>query len=165
MRYRAPLEAGEYVVTCNRAHPLKLVRPLTVLLAGIFLSSMVQVLASQTPAWGPVAPVLLAAAALYAIVRIWNWLVTGYALTDRRIVIFRSLRARRPLALMLENLTSAGGGEGLAARTLGCGTVRLSLPGQVFELTCQNDPAEFLRLCREQRERRLRALWWRGSRV
>lgn len=151
MRFRAPLEPGEEVVTCNRAHPTRLLRPALTLLAAIFLASVLQVVAGAYPAWSPVGPILLVAALIYAVARLCRWLVTGYALTTRRIVIFRSLRARRPLALPLEHVLGVVGPRGVAHRVVGSGTVRVALPGQAFDLTHQKEPARFARLCEQQR--------------
>lgn len=165
MKYRAPLEPGERVITCNRAHPAKLLRPALVLLAGIFLASFLQTLSGQYPAWAPVAPLLLVAALLFAAAKTYRWLVTGYALTDRRVVIFRSLRGRKPLAIPLEQTTGITGPPGPLHRLTGTGTVRIAIPGQVFDLTYQKEPERFVGICQECRDRRFIGRSWPMPRV
>lgn len=155
MRYRAPLMAGEQVVTCNRAHPMKLLRPLAVLLLGVFLASMLQVLGSLSAGWSAAAPIVLVASVVYALVRGYRWAVTGYALTSRRVVIFRGLGGRLPLAIPWETVEEVRGPRGPYARWTGFGTVRVRARGQSFDLTYQKEPGRFVRMCDEYRGRYL----------
>jgi membrane protein YdbS with pleckstrin-like domain len=165
VRYRAPLMPGEQVVTCNRAHPMKLLRPLLVLLLGIFLASMLQVLGSLSAGWTAAAPIVLVAALVYAAVRGYRWAVTGYALTSRRVVIFRGLGKRLPLAIPWETVEEVRGPRGPYARWAGFGTVRVRARGQSFDLTYQKEPGRFVEMCDEYRVRHLGGLHDPGAPV
>lgn len=159
MKFVAPLGPGEQVITCNRAHPAKLVRPGAVLLLGIFLSSLVQVLAQGRAGWSLVAPVLLLAALWYALDRLVRWLLTGYALTTQRVVVFRGLRRKKPVSLPLERLSGVHG-PGRSLWGSSWGTVTVGLGGRALELTYQQRPREFVALCQQTAARRFRALGW-----
>lgn len=157
MTFRGTLEPGERVITCNRAHPLKFVRPALVLLVAIYVANLLQVVAAAHPGWSAVGPILLVAALVYALVRLVKWLATGYALTNRRIVVFRGPGGGGPISIPLEYVAGVVGPKG-GARMTGCGTIRISAQGQTYELTYQKDPKRFSALCYEAHLRRVNAL-------
>ncbi|WP_165001021.1 MULTISPECIES: PH domain-containing protein [Micrococcaceae] len=159
MKFRDTLEPGEHVITCNRAHPLKLLRPAIVVLVAIFLVNLLQVVTANYPGWSAVGPILMIAALVYVAVRLIKWLTTGYSLTNRRIVVFRGLGGGRPISIPLEYVAGVVGPKG-TARLTGCGTIRISAQGQTFELTYQKEPNRFSALCYEAHLRRVNALRW-----
>ncbi|RUQ21187.1 hypothetical protein D8M21_07225 [Kocuria sp. HSID16901] len=162
MKYRGKLDAGEHVITCNRPHPLKLLKPALVLLAAIFLANMTQVITGAHPGWSAVAPIILIAALIYAIARLLKWATTGYALTSRRIVVLRGWGGRGAVTIPLETVAGVVGPRGKGKLT-GCGTIRISAMGQTYELTCQKDPGQFSELCHEAHVRCVQSLRWQGQ--
>lgn len=157
MKFRDSLDPGEQVITCNRAHALKLLRPAIVLLIAIFATNFLQVVTAGHSGWSAVGPIILIAALVYVVVRFIKWATTGYALTNRRIVVFRGVGGCGPVSIPLEYVAGVVGPRG-GARLTGCGTIRISARGQTFELTCQKDPGRFSDLCYRAHLRRVNAL-------
>ena len=98
MKFRDSLDPGEQVITCNRAHALKLLRPAIVLLIAIFATNFLQVVTAGHSGWSAVGPIILIAALVYVVVRFIKWATTGYALTNRRIVVFRGVGGGGPVS-------------------------------------------------------------------
>lgn len=161
MTFRDRLDAGERVITCNRPHPLKLLKPALVLLVAIFLANLVQVVTGVHPGWSAVAPIILVAALLYAVVQAIAWATTGYALTDRRIVVLRGFGRGGAVSIPLETVAGVVGPRG-RGRLTGCGTIRISAMGQTYELTYQKDPARFSELCHEAHVCWVNTVRWQG---
>lgn len=148
-RYLSP---AERVIHSCRRHPIVLVRPVLywmlalVLGAGIgfFLSPRAQdSFADSVAGW-----VVLGFSA-YCLIRVAQWWIARYVITDQRVLLIEGLVNVRVSAIPLAKVTDTTFSRSLAGRLFGYGDLLLDSPGEhpgISTLTCLPRPDELYRL-------------------
>ncbi len=120
------LNEGERFWMNTRTHPKAMLLPLLVLVACLALGVFVQTRVDQVT-------VLQVVWIVLGVIVVWRvgwpfleWVSSGYAFTDRRIITRHGLVTRRGHDIPLARISDVSYEHGLIDRMLGCGTLVIS---------------------------------------
>lgn len=155
MKLRGPLRLGEYTLTVTRAHGIELVRPTLYLLAAMVSWSFSSALGAGQE-WVSYPALGLAVILLVLAVRdVASWALTGYLLTNERLVIRRGVSMRNDLSVPLNQLEGVRVGPKVLMGVVAAAPLTIYGRASQHVLPAVPDPERFSALIRSAQQQYL----------
>lgn len=129
-RYLAPQER---VILTSRRHPIVVIRPVILWFAALVLGAGAGFIASPRSAAtiiDQIAGWIVLIATIYVAIRVWQWWIALYVVTDQRVLLIEGVLSRKVASIPLPKVTDTTYSRRLSGRLLGFGTLALDSPGE-----------------------------------